>query len=138
MGTRRQARELALQVLFHMEYNSENPDEAFELICKNLDIPAFTRSFSKNLVTGVSENIEEIDRLIKQSSKNWRLERMSRVDRSILRISTFEIIFLKEIPRIVSINEAVELAKKYGTAESGSFINGVLDNIQQADNGKGS
>lgn len=130
MGNRRKARELAVQILFHMEYNPGDPDETFELICENLNTPNRIRPYSKQLVCGVCENIENIDRLIKESSKNWRLERMSRVDRSILRMSVFEIFFLEGIPRKVSINEAVELAKKYGTDESGAFINGVLDNIQ--------
>lgn len=130
MGKRRKARELAVQILFHMEYNPGDPDETFELICENLDIPSRVRPFSKILVCGVCENIKYIDRLIKKSSKNWRLERMSRVDRSILRMSVFEIFFLEDIPRKVSINEAVELAKIYGTDDSGAFINGVLDNIR--------
>jgi N utilization substance protein B len=129
MGNRRKARELAVQILFHMEYNPGDPDETFELICENLNAPNRVRPYSKQLVCGVCKNIENIDRLIKESSKNWRLERMSRVDRSILRMSVFEIFFLESIPRKVSINEAVELAKKYGTDESGAFINGVLDNI---------
>ncbi len=131
MGNRRKAREYAVQILFHMEYNPGNPDETFEWIAENLDIPDNVRPFSKKLVCGACENKPYIDELIKEASKNWRLERMSKVDRSILRMSVFEILFIEDIPRKVSINEAVELAKKYGTAESGAFINGVLDNIKR-------
>jgi transcription antitermination factor NusB len=129
MGNRRKARELVTQILFHMEYNPGNPEKSFELICENFNAPKSLRAFSKELVRGISENRSRIDELIKKASKNWRIERMSRVDRSILRLSVFEMLFMENIPHKVSIDEAVELGKKYGTEESGAFINGVLDNI---------
>lgn len=129
MGNRRKARELATQILFYLEFNPVEPDEVFDLICENFNSPESIRPFSKKLVCGVCENIEHLDRLIRQSSKNWRLERMSVVDRNILRLGTFEILFMEDIPPKVSIDEAVELGNKYGTEESGAFINGVLDNI---------
>ena len=132
MGNRRKARELVTQILFHMEYNPGNPNKSFELICENFNAPKSLRAFSKELVRGVCENRNSIDKLIKKSSKNWRLERMSRVDRSILRLSVYEMMFMDNIPHKVSIDEAVELGKKYGTEESGAFINGVLDNIYMA------
>jgi transcription antitermination factor NusB len=87
------------------------------------------RVFSRKLVCGVRENIKCLDSMIRRSSKNWRLERMSVVDRSILRLASYEILFMDDIPYKVSIDEAVELGKKFGTEESGGFINGVLDNI---------
>ena len=129
MGNRRKARELATQVLFHLEFSPGDPDKVFDLICENFNSSKSLRAFSKKLVCGVCENIEHLDKLIRQSSKNWRLERMSRVDRSILRLGAFEILYMEDIPPKVSIDEAVELGKKYGTEESGAFINGVLDNI---------
>lgn len=129
MGNRRKARELVTQVLFHMEYNPGNPDKSFELICENFNAPKSLETFSKELLRGVCENKDRIDKLIKKASRNWRLERMSRVDRSILRLSVYEMLFMENIPHKVSIDEAVELGKKYGTEESGAFINGVLDNI---------
>ena len=132
MGNRRKARELVTQILFHMEYNPGNPNKSFELICENFNAPKSLRAFSKELVRGVCENRNSIDDLIKKASKNWRLERMSRVDRSILRLSVYEMMFMDNIPHKVSIDEAVELGKKYGTEESGAFINGVLDNIYMA------
>lgn len=132
MGNRRKARELVTQILFHMEYNPGNPNKSFELICENFNAPKSLRAFSKELVRGVCENRNSIDKLIKRASKNWRLERMSRVDRSILRLSVYEMMFMDNIPHKVSIDEAVELGKKYGTEESGAFINGVLDNIYMA------
>ena len=132
MGNRRKARELVTQILFHMEYNPGNPDKSFELVCENFSAPKSLRTFAKDLVQGICENRNHIDKIIKKASKNWRLERMSRVDRSILRLSVYEMLFVENIPCKVSIDEAVELGKKYGTEESGAFINGVLDNIYLA------
>jgi transcription antitermination factor NusB len=129
MGKRRRARELAVQVLFHMEYNPGDPDAGFKLICENFRPSKAVRAFSRELVRGVLEKREELDGLIKRSSKNWRLERMSPVDRNILRVAVFEILYLQDIPPKVSIDEGVELGKKFGTEESGSFINGILDHI---------
>lgn len=129
MGSRRRARELAIKVLFHMEFTPGDLDEVFHLICENFGSSKSIRSFSRQLVLGVCENKEELDRLISRSSKHWRLERMSRVDRTILRLAAFEILAMRDIPPKVSIDEAVELGKKYGTEDSGSFINGILDNI---------
>jgi len=129
MGRRRKARELAVQVLFHLEYNPGDPDKVFHLICENFGPSKSIRPFSKKLVLGVCENEKGLDTLISRSSRNWRLERMSRADRSILRLGVFEIVFMKDIPPKVTIDEAVELGKKFGTQESGAFINGILDNI---------
>ena len=129
MGKRRRARELAVQVLFHMEYNPGDPDAGFKLICENFRPSKAVRAFSRELVRGVLGKREELDGLIKRSSKNWRLERMSPVDRNILRVAVFEILYLQDIPPKVSIDEGVELGKKFGTEESGSFINGILDHI---------
>ncbi len=132
MGNRRKARELVTQILFYIEYNPGNPNNSFEMICDNFNAPKSLRAFAKELVLGVCENKSHIDNLIKEASINWRLERMSRVDRSILRLSVYELFFMENIPHKVSIDEAVELGKKYGTEESGAFINGVLDNIYMA------
>jgi len=129
MGKRHRARELALQVLFHMEYNPGGPDESFDRICSSFSPAKDIRPFSRQLVLGVVENRDEIDRRISRSSKNWRLDRMSRVDRNILRVAVFEVMYMKDIPPKVSIDEAVELGKRFGTEESGAFINGVLDRI---------
>ncbi len=118
-----------MQVLFHLEYSPGDPEEAFEQVCGNFDIPPRSRGFARRLVLGVFENLEALDHMIREASQNWRLERMSRVDRNILRIGAFEVVFLKDIPAKVSIDEAVELGKIYGSTDSGSFINGVLDNI---------
>jgi len=129
MGKRHQARELAVKVLFHLEYNPGDPAEGFDLICNHFGSSAAIQPFSRQLVLGVCRNQSQLDQLISRSSKNWRLERMSCADRNILRLAVFEVLFLKEIPPKVSIDEAVELGKRYGTKESGAFINGILDHI---------
>jgi len=129
MGKRRQARELAVQVLFYLGFCANNPDEAFDLICEDLNPAKSIRLFSKNLVIGVCEKEVELDQLISQASRNWRLERLSRLDKCVLRLAVYEILFIKDIPPKVSIDEAVEIGKKFGNENSGKFINGVLDNI---------
>lgn len=129
MGKRRRARELAIQVLFHLEFNSGDPDDVFDLICDNFGSQESARPFSRQLVLGVCAKREELDGLIRSASKNWRLERMSRLDRCILRLGAFEIAFLKDIPPKVSIDEALEIGKKFGSEDSCRFINGILDNI---------
>ena len=129
MGKRRRARELAIQVLFHMEYNPGDPGESFERVCESFGPPKEIRPHSREVVVGVWENRTDLDRLISGSSKNWRVERMSRVDINILRIAIYEVLYMKDVPPKVSIDEAVELGKRYGTEESGAFINGILDHI---------
>ncbi len=129
MGSRRRARELAIKVLFHLEFTPGDPEEVFQLICENFGSSKAMRSFSRELVLGVCAHRRELDRLISRASQHWRLERMSKVDRTILRLGAFEILAMKDIPPKVSIDEAVELGKIYGTEDSGGFINGVLDNI---------
>jgi transcription antitermination factor NusB len=130
MGKRRRAREIAIQVLFHLEFNPEqNPEQGFRLLCENFRFAEFARPFSKALVLGVSGAKAMLDPLIAQASRHWRVERMNRVDRCILRLAAYEMLFMKDIPPKVSIDEAVELAKRYGGEDSASFVNGVLDKI---------
>jgi N utilization substance protein B len=129
MGKRRRARELAIQVLFHMEYNPGDPGESFDRVCESFGPPKEVRAYSREVVLGVWEKKADLDRLIRRSSKNWRVERMTRVDLNILRIAIYEVVYRKDVPPKVSIDEAVELGKRYGTEESGAFINGILDHI---------
>lgn len=129
MGNRRKARELVTQVLFHMEYNPGDPEKSFELICNNFNAPRSLRLFAMELIKGICKKRDQIDKIIQKSSKNWKMGRMSKVDRSILRLSVYEMFFLDDIPPKVSIDEAVELGKRFGTEESGAFINGILDNV---------
>ena len=129
MGRRRKAREFALQVLFHLEFSPGDPDEVFDLMCENFNPQESIRDFSKELVFGVCEKMQDLDRLISEASKNWRLERISRLDKCILRLAALEILFMEDIPPKTSIDEAVEMGKKFGGDDSGRFINGVLDYI---------
>ncbi len=128
-GERRRARELAVQVLFHLEFSDDDPSEAFRLICENFEVAESITDFSRALVRGVCDKKTTLDRFIRRSSKHWRLERMTRLDRSILRLATYEVMFLEDIPPKVSLDEAVEIGKKFGGEDSGRYINGVLDNI---------
>jgi len=129
MGKRRQSRELAIKVLFSLEFSKIDPEESFNLICSNFGFSEGITDFSKELVLGVCFHLEEMDGLIDKASKNWRLERIGSVDRAILRLSIYEFLYREDIPYKVSINEAVDLGKKFGSKDSGAFINGILDNV---------
>lgn len=129
MGKRRKARELAVQVLFQMGFWKMTPEEGFDLICENFGVSKNVRAFSRELVLGVCGKVGELDMLIRQASENWRLERMPQLDKSVLRLAVFEMLYREDIPPKVSIDEAVEIGKKYGSEESGRFVNGVLDKV---------
>jgi len=111
---------------------SLNDDVLGEFQDEDSDTPSpKARQFAEDLASGVAEHLEEIDRRIKDFSTNWSLERMARVDLSILRLAVFEIIFCPEVPASVVINEAIEIGKRFGTKETPAFINGILDKISQ-------
>jgi len=131
MGPRRRSRELAVQVLFQLEFNTDKSERSFDLICENFESPKGVRPYALQLVQGVCEQRSELDALIRKASENWRLERMPFLDRSILRLAVYEILFISDVPPKVSIDEAVELGKKYGGEDSSGFLNGVLDRIFQ-------
>ncbi len=132
MGDRRKSRELALQALFALDLNKTDfrpqMDDFLEQYGEDLSEPP--RLFFQTLVEGVLENRKKIDTLLDQWAKNWKISRMPAVDRNIMRIAVFEMLNLPDIPSSVSINEAVEIGKKFGTRDSGPFINGVLDRIR--------
>lgn len=130
MGARRSGREAALQMLFQVEASNVTAARAIELFWRTFEeADPEGRPYADVLVRGVTDNLDILDKRVGSASQNWRLERMSRVDRNILRLGSWELIFNHEIPRSVVIDEAVELAKAFGTEESSSFINGVLDRI---------
>ena len=129
MGARRSGREAALQMLFQLEASSVSPDQAIELFWRTFEADPEGRSYADALLRGVAEHVRVIDERVAGASKNWRLERMSRVDRNLLRLGTYELMFRADVPRAVILDEAVELAKSFGTEESPSFVNGVLDRI---------
>ena len=130
MGSRRKSRELALQALFYMDIRDNISEDALDQFCRNFEPSEKMKPFFIELVNGVSRYLFEIDHLIEKFSKNWKITRMSCVDRNIIRIAIFEMLFCQDIPAKVSINEAIDIGKKYGTEESGSFINGIIDSIR--------
>ena len=132
MGTRRQARELAMQALFYMDMQSNASLQMLEHFRDNFRPPQKVTPFFLTLVNGVLETRREIDDLIERFSKNWKISRMSCVDRNVMRIAVYELLHCEDIPPKVTINEAVDVGKKFGTDESGAFINGIMDSIRDA------
>ena len=132
MGTRRQARELAMQALFYMDIQNHASLQMLESFCENFRPPKRSHPFFLTLVSGVLENRSEIDTLIERFSKNWKINRMSCVDRNVMRVAVYEMLYCEDIPPKVSINEAVDVGKKFGGEESGAFINGIMDSIGDA------
>jgi transcription antitermination protein NusB len=129
MGSRRKAREAAVQMLYQMDVCGIDAAEAITLFWKYLGVAAEQDPFADQLVLGFAPVREEIDAKIRSVSRHWRLERMSRVDRNIIRLAAYELMHAADIPRRVTLNEAVELAKRFGNEESPAFVNGVLDRI---------
>ena len=134
-GSRRKARAYALQILYasdtgggvDVDAAAAGWGESFEL-----DVDEAGRAFARSLAGSTVEHLPEVDEIITAASKNWRVERMARVDRNILRLATCELKHFVDVPVKVSINEAVELAKRFGTAESPAFVNGILDRVAAA------
>ena len=134
-GTRRTGRSYALQLLYARDGDASNNLSSAAVNWASdfeLEIDEQAQTFARDLVAAAVERTQEIDDLIATSSKNWRIERMSRVDRNILRLGACELLAFRDVPTKVVINEAVELAKRFGTAESSAFVNGVLDRIATA------
>jgi N utilization substance protein B len=129
MTIRRRAREIALQVLYQLDIGQGDPQAALTLYFENFRPSEKTREFCQRLVEGVCQEQEEIDRVIEENAENWTLKRMAVVDRNILRLATFELLNCPDIPFKASLNEAIELAKKFGNDDSSAFINGILDQI---------
>ena len=132
MGTRRQARELAMQALFYMDMRKDASEEMVELFCGCFCPSKKSRPFFIKLVNGVLGTKGQIDALVERFSQNWEISRMSCVDRNVMRIAVYELLYCDDIPPKVSINEAVDIGKKFGTQESGAFINGIMDSIRGA------
>ena len=155
MGQRREARERAVQFLFQCDLNpSGHPEEALEMFWESqraaaiaqehgpatwgqqIPLPppsaeeAAVRLFADPLIQGVLQHREEIDQRIRVSAQNWDLHRMAAVDRNVLRLAIYEMLYRDDIPPVVSINEAVDIAKKFSTEDSGKFVNGILDRIR--------
>lgn len=127
MGTRRRARELALQLLYQFELTDAAPEEMQAGFEEWRNASDSVREFADNLLRGTLERLAKIDEELGHQTTHWRLERLAAVDRNILRLAMFELIFESETPHAVVIDEAIEIAKKFGTKDSGRFVNGVLD-----------
>lgn len=119
-----------MQALFYMDIHQNSSQELLERFCEYFSPPEKTRPFFFKLVNGVLATRTEIDVLIERYSENWQLSRMSFVDRNVIRIAVYEMLYCSDIPPKVSINEAVDIGKKFGTEESGAFINGIIDSIR--------
>jgi N utilization substance protein B len=137
MGKRREGREAALQFLYQLDANHEQPAALFpqfwalrEASGKKNEPSAKTRAFVEQLVHGVAAHLTDIDARIKKFAANYELHRISAVDRNILRLAIFEMLHCPEVPPVVSINEAIEIAKRFGSEDSGRFINGILDRVR--------
>jgi N utilization substance protein B len=133
MRKRSKAREYVLQMLYQVDITRGNWQDTlknFWEFNEQGDVPAELKDFSAQLLEGVIEHMQEIDKKISKYAANWQLERMAFVDRNIMRLGCFELIFREDIPPKVTINEAVELAKKYSGSESGKFVNAILDQIK--------
>lgn len=132
MGNRRKSRELAMQALFFMDMCRNDSKEMLDRFCENFTPSKKTLPFFLKLVQGVMQSKSEVDAIIERFSSNWKLNRMPCVDRNIMRIAVYELLCCPDIPYKVSLNEAIDIGKKFGTEESGAFINGILDSIRLA------
>jgi len=130
--TRRKAREFALQALYQIEVTGDPSVSAVDAFLLHFEGTAQVKEFARRLISGVISQGGEIDRLIDQATDNWKLGRLAKVDLLIMRMATYELIFCPDIPANVSLDEAIEIGKRFGTDESASFINGVLNQIAQS------
>lgn len=135
MGSRRQARILAFQTLFSHEMNPRTPEDLLGLTwldeVEHKDLEPDVLFFTRLLISGTLENLEAIDALITKNLKNWDFKRISKVDLAILRISVYQLLYLKDIPANVVLDEAIDIAKKFSSDEAYRFVNGVLDGIKR-------
>jgi transcription antitermination factor NusB len=130
MRKRTQARELALQLMYQLDLRGDEIlDEVTAAVAPGSG-DAEMADFARELIFGVREKRAEIDRHIEEVAKNWQLKRMAAIDRNILRLATYELLYREDIPPLVTINEAIDIAKKFSTKNSGPFVNGILDNIR--------
>ncbi|MDI6889822.1 MAG: transcription antitermination factor NusB [Thermodesulfovibrionales bacterium] len=127
---RRRAREYALQILFQIDFKGKEIDSKdLEAFWSDKEESEDVKRFTEDLVRGTIKRLNEIDSMIERVAENWILKRMAAVDRNILRFATYEILYRKDIPSAVTINEAIEIAKKFSSSEAAPFINGILDRL---------
>ena len=132
MRKRTKARENALKILYAIDITGDPPKECIDKYWRdNEENDVEVKTFANSLVLGTYNKQKEIDKMISERATNWQLDRMAVIDRNILRFAAYELLFAEEIPPKVTINEAIDIAKRYGDSESGKFINGVLDKINK-------
>jgi N utilization substance protein B len=127
--SRRKAREVAFKVLFQIDQVEADPHKAFRYTVHDIQLAEKDRDFSWDLVEGCLNHLEEIDEKISRFAKDWALDRMSAVDKNVMRIASFEILYTEDSQSVVAIDEAIEIVKRYGEENSGSFVNAILDKI---------
>ena len=130
MGLRRIARECALQMLYELDVGKHPKDEILRTFWQMNEHPQKVREFADQLFTGTIRKLKEIDKIIQQHTKHWRLNRMAAVDRNVIRLAVFEFLSDGKTPETVVINEALDIARKFSTQESAQFVNGILDSIK--------
>ena len=134
MRKRTKSRECALKILYAIDITNEDPQKCIDIFWENHEkVESQIKAFADSLAMGVYNNKELIDRLLSKYTTNWQLKRMAVIDRNVLRFATYELMFAKDIPPKVSINEAIDIAKKYGGSDSGKFVNGILDKINKTE-----
>ena len=133
MRKRSKARGLALTFLYQIDITKEDVSCLLESFWQEHRVAKPVKEFTTRIIQGTLANLAQIDSTIGKYAQNWQLKRMAVIDRNILRLGVFELLFLEDIPPKVSINEAVELAKKYGDVESSKFVNGILDKIHKSE-----
>lgn len=131
MGDRRKGREYALQMLYQIEVGAAEQEETFSGFWEGKSATQEVREFAESLVSGTLGSLSEIDSVLREGLEHWRLPRMAAVDRNVLRLAVYEFLHQPDTPPVVVIDEAIELAKRFGGEESGLFINGVLDGIRK-------
>ncbi len=129
MGKRRKARETAVQIMYQIEIMEQVPYVGVNIYLNNFSVSDAVADYAKELVFGVFENVDDIDATIGKRSKHWKVGRMTSIDRNILRIAVYELMFKTDVPGKACINEAIEIAKKFSSIESSAFINGILDAV---------
>jgi N utilization substance protein B len=130
---RRKGRELALQALYQIEITGDASAAAVDLFLNHFEGNPKAKAFARRLVSGAVSQRAEIDRLVDRATENWQLSRLAKVDLVIMRMATYELVFCSDIPLSVSLDEAIEVAKRFGSEDSATFINGVLDQIARSD-----
>ncbi|MFA7074044.1 MAG: transcription antitermination factor NusB [Endomicrobiaceae bacterium] len=130
MGTRRQARECSLQMLYAYDNCCMIEQDILKCFDEILPVEIPYREFAVSIFRGVCKNQQQIDKLIEQSADNWEIKRMSVIDRNIMRLATYEILYMKDTPISVIIDEAVEISKTYSNRDSSKFVNGILDKLK--------